>query len=272
GQPAPAAYRGSPGPGMIRRVEVLWLSGLSSGEAVRSADELVRDRSVPDLTCLLIVDDTATLPGHGDALDHLLTSGRGPPFLCVAAGRPEEEGLVRLPGSVSTWKDSAILWVGDPLGVDWEPGASAVELFRPADGPDGLNCLIEILSSAEVYDRVRELAAEIPNALACPGLRLAETDADVGGFLGVLAGASERLARRGGAAVQGADHPFGELRAVRTTAPVITETGELARARRQCATAAEEADRALEEVGHLAGLLGPGRSPAETRERVSDAG
>jgi hypothetical protein len=256
---------------MTRRVVLLKLSGQSPDEAVRSADDLVRDRSVPDLSCLLIVDDAVTLGGHGAALEHLMTSGRVPHFICLATGRPEQPGLVQVPGNVSTWEDSAVLWVGDQLGVDWVPGTSAVALLRPANGSDGLQRLIEILSSVQVYDKVRELAAEVPNGVACPGLRLAESEADVASFPAVLAEAIERLEPRIGAA-QGHEQPFGQLRAARSGGSALSEDGDLARVRQECVTAAEAADRALADLAGPAGLLGLGQSPRDARDGVVVAG
>jgi hypothetical protein len=256
---------------VTRRVSLLRLSGLSSDEAVRAADNLVRDRSVPDLSCLLIVDEARTLPSHGAALENLLTSGRVPHFVCVATGEPAERGLVQLPGSVATWRDSAILWVGDRFGVDWVPGAASVASLRPADGPDGLQRLVEILSSVTVYDRVRELAAEVPNAAACPGLRLAESETDAAAFPAVLAEAIERLEPRRGVA-PGSAQPFTDLRRLHSADPVLRDDGELARVRRQCLNAAEDADRALREAGRLSGLLGSGETPEQAGSLLAGAG
>jgi hypothetical protein len=256
---------------VTRRVARLELSGLTSDAAVQAADELVRDRSVPDLSCLLIVDEAMTLPSHGAALENLLTSGRVPHFVCVATGEPAERGLVQLPGSVATWRDSAILWVGDRFGVDWVPGAAAVTSLRPDDGPDGLQRLLEILSSVTVYDRVRELAAGVPNATACPGLRLAESETDEAAFSAVFAEAVERLEPHRGV-VPGSVQPFADLRRLNSTDPVVREDGELARLRRHCLDATEDAERALRDAGRLSGLMGSGETPEQARSMLAAAG
>ena len=44
------------------------------------------------------------------------------------------------------------------------------------------NCLTETLSSTEVFERVRALGAQVPNAIACPGIRLAESSVDAPDF------------------------------------------------------------------------------------------
>jgi hypothetical protein len=163
------------------------------------------------------------------------------------------------------------LWVGDRFGVDWMPGAAAVESLRSADGPDGLQRLVEILSSVAVYDRVRELAAQVPNGAACPGLHLAESETDVAEFSAVLAEAVDRLEPPRGTA-PGAAQPYTELRRLGAADPVLRDDGELGRLRRECLDAAEDANRALRDAGRLTGLLGSGDTPERTRSLVAAAG
>jgi len=256
---------------MTRQVHEFRLAGLSAADALHEADRLVRDRSVPDLSCLLVLDDAVTLPGHRAAIEHLLASGRVPHFICLATGRPGDDGLLQLVSNVSAWRDSALLWIGDRLGVDWVPGAPAIDLLHPADGPDGLHRLTEILSSVEVYERVREVAAEVPHGVACPGLRLAESAADGVSFAAVLSEAIDRIEPRQGTASP-AGQPFRDLPAGRQASAVLSEHGDLARTVQRCASAADAADRALGEVARLDGLLGPGRSPGDTRDLVTVAG
>lgn len=253
---------------MIPKVELLWLCGMPAAEAVRAADGLVRDRSVPDLSRLLVIDDTAALAAHSSAFDHLLTSGRVPHLVCVAVGPPAQPGLLQVPGNLRAGQESAVLWVADRFGVDWPVGSAGVPLMRADGGPDGVQRLIEVLSSSKVYDRLRELAGQVPNGIACPGLRLAESDADAADFPAALAAAITRLLERPPGEVPGGDDPFTVLVEARPAGEPFREDGELARGRERCRAAAEEAQAFLTDLASVAGLLAPGRPAADVRVRA----
>ena len=123
---------------MICTVVQLRLSGKSPDEAIRAAREVVDDRSVPDLSHLLVVNDTAALWWHAEAFGHLLASGRVPYLVCLAVGPPAQRGRIWIPGNIGPGQGSAILWVGDQSGVEWPVAASAVPQVRPESGPNGV--------------------------------------------------------------------------------------------------------------------------------------
>lgn len=254
---------------MISAVEILRLSGLEGPEAVETASKLLGDRSRSDLSRLLVLDDTAALTDHADAFERLLTSRRLDHLLCLAVGpRSGDTKAFVLPGSISSGRGSAVLWVSDPLGVDWQLAASAIANVRDS-ATNGLNRLVELLSTAEVFDRVCELAVRVPGGIASPGLRLAGTDSEAVTFTAALAVAIGRLTGSRPGGHEGADEPFVILR----NAPAevgLAEGGELGRHRDDVSASVAVAADALAGLASLSGLLG--FSQPQAREQVIAAG
>lgn len=257
---------------MARTVVVLRLSGLTPEAAAQQAQDLVNDRSVPDLSSLLVVDDTLALREHDRAYERLLNSGRVPHLVCLAVGPPGRPGQILVPGNIGAGRGSAVLWASDRLGVDWALGTSTVALVRPEDGPDGVERLIEVLSSVAVYERVRELSAKVPHGIACPGLRLAETGGAAEEFPAALAEAIHALLDP--VPGQPADHgqPYSEILQAAPAGGRLTESGTLAQARNHCVATAEDAVAALNDLARPGGLLIPSRDVRAASERLADAG
>ncbi len=258
---------------MTRKVETLRLSGLRDAEAVQAVSGLLGDRSVADLSRLMVLDDTAALPGHAAAFEHLLTSRRLNRLLCVAIGPPAGGSRVlRVPGNISAGQGSAVIWVSDPLGVDWQLAASAVALVRADGAQSGLHHLVQVLSAAEVFDRVCEIAALVPGGVASPGLRLAGADAEGGSFTAALASAIRQLTGSQPGAPAGHEDPFTALRGDHPRAASLAGDGELSRSRDRVTATATDAADALDELTGIGGLLGADRPAAQARAKVMAAG
>ncbi len=257
---------------MTRAVPVVQLSGTSPDEALGVVHALLGNRLVADLSDLLVLDDTAALPDHGMAFEHLLTSGRVNHLICLAIGPPAQRGRMLLPGNIGAGHGSAILWVGDQIGVEWPVAGSAVAVVRPDGAPSGLQHLTEVLSSVEMFDRVRTLAADVPNGVACPGLRLAESDAEATPFPAALAGAIDRLLQPHVHIESGHEEAFAELAEIRPGGVLVSQDGALSRARKRCVASADEAGAALDDLVRVVGPLSPGQHAREARELVVAAG
>jgi hypothetical protein len=253
-------------------VVVLDLCGMTADEAVRSAGALLADRSVPDLGHLLVLADTALLITYAAAFEQLLTSGRLHQLICVAAGPPATRGQILVPGSISSGRGSAVLWAGDKFGIDWPVSAVADPLIHADNAPDGLQVLTEVLSDDAVYERVRQLADRIPNGVACPGLRLAEPQADGEVFAEALGDAIDRMLSP--PAADGADsaEPFAGLDEDSSAVQRIREDGDLARAQQRCLFAVGQAAAAADAVQSVAFVVGSGRPVQAARERVVAVG
>jgi hypothetical protein len=234
---------------MTRAVAVLSLSGLSLPEAEQAAADLLGDGSGADLSSLLVLDDTAALPGHGDIFGRLLTSGQVAALVCICVGPPAEPGRLPIPGSISAGLDSAVLWVGDRHGVDCRLSGSIVGRARPADGPDGAKQLAELLSSVEVFDRVRELYKHVPHGVASPGLRLAEAQSGAATFAAALTTAIGRLTAAQPDLVDA--EPFADLLETRNSGQWLADDGELKIAENRVRQAARDAEDALAAVAGL---------------------
>jgi hypothetical protein len=254
------------------KVVVLDLCGMTPDEAIQSAGALLADRSVPDLSRLLVTADTALLPAHGAAFEQLLTSGRLHQLVCVAVGPPAIKGRILIPGSISAGRGSAVLWVGDRLGIDWPMSVAADPLMRPDSVPNGLQLLTEVLSADEVYERVQQLADQIPNGVACPGLRLAEPEVDEESFAEAIAEAIGRLLEPRGSGGPDSSEPFAKLHEDSSAHQRLTEDGELARARQRCVFAVGQAAAAGDAVHSVAFVVGSGRPVQAARERVVAVG
>ena len=254
---------------MTGQVQRLTLSGLDAPDAVASAAVLLGDRSVRDLTRLLVIDDTDMLTGHEAAYRLLLTSGRLTRLLCVAVGMLGGRSEIELPGNISSGQGSTVLWVGDPLGIDLELTADAVAMARPVGVRTGLLDLLEILNSHEVYDRVRDLVSQMPGGVVNPGLRLADAGERDIAFPAALAWAIRQLTRDD---QSGEAEPIVQLRDLYSSPPRLLDKSELFQAGEDCAAHARQAAGALAAQGPLSRLLGVGQPSREVLADVKAAG
>jgi hypothetical protein len=259
-----------------RKVHALRLSGLDGCEAVQAVRSLLSDRSKADLSSLIVLDDTATLLDHTTAFEHLLTSGRLNHLLCVAIGPPaRNDRTVTLPGSISSGQGSVVLWVSDPIGVDWRLEASAPATARPDAKLSGLHHLVEVLSAAEIFDEVRDLVLALPGGVASPGLRLDEASDMVSGFPFALAAAIGRLTESQATTASRVDQVevlISRLADQLAGTAELDQNGQLAQARARCEAEAETAVTALDELAGLGGLFGAGQPGVRAREQVVATG
>jgi hypothetical protein len=222
------------------------LRGRDAGNALTQAYAMLADPAYPDLTRLVVLDGAGYLARHSRAFEVLLTSRRLDQVLCIIVGRPNGpfDGL-ELPGSVGAAQGAGVLWIPDTTGVDWRVAASAAatrrEETRRADL--GLRRLMDVLGYPEVFDRVRELAAQVPGGVSNPGMWLAGVGGSQSEFLVALAGAIDRILELSPSSLPAAE----TLSALRDTAVVgpaaIVQGSPLAQVRdrlRQDVTAARE--------------------------------
>lgn len=255
---------------MIRTVQTLRLSGLDAGEALQSVAQLLADRAVLDLTSLLVLDDTATLLEHAGAFESLLTSGRLHYVLCVAIGPPADDHRpIAVPGSIGSGQGSALLWVSDPLGVDWELSASAAAIIHPLGPKSGLDRLVEVLSAIEVFDRARELVVNMPEGIASPGLRIAGENEDMASFPVALAATIQRIIRP--LTGSGQPEPLIPVSGRDAGGARVAEDGQVRLDRDRCTAAADELSQALDELATSGGLRA-GPATAAVRDRAISTG
>jgi hypothetical protein len=216
--------------------EVLQLSGLDAEEAMEAANELLSDREKhPFLSRMLVVDDTAALVDHAWVYQRLLTARRLKSLLCVALGPPGPQGpeglspQIRIPANISSSLGSAVLWVSDPRGVDWQLSAAAIANGHAGGQVSGLDYLLGVLSVDEVFDKVlATMVSDVRNGVASPGLRLAGADDEAASFAAALALAIERLTGPGSGLATGTEEPFISLIPGSFGMIGLTEGGELA--------------------------------------------
>lgn len=183
-------------------VEILRLSGLDDAAAMTAAERLLDAREKhPDLSRTLVVDDTAALAGHEPVYDRLLTSRRLERLLCVAVGPRDCGQRIVIPPNIRNSRGSAVIWVGDPRGVDWRLSTAAFADGHTGSTGTGLDHLLEVLSADKVYDRVRATTVgKVRGGVANPGLRLAGTIDEAASFPVAFALAVARLTGIGAAA------------------------------------------------------------------------
>ena len=239
-------------------VEILRLSGLRGAEAEQAASTLLADfRSHPDLSRLLVIDDTAALIGHSVVYERLLTSHRLDHLLCVAVGpRGGDSRELRFPGNIGGGQGSPVLWVSDPHGIDWRLAASAIAVGHSGNSASGLHHLIELLSVDDVFDRVCENVRYVPGGVASPGLRLAGADDEAASFAAALVMAIGRLTGPGSGLAPVDNEPFTALQGARPGIANLAEDGEIPRYRDHVIASAASASDALTQLAGIAGLLG----------------
>lgn len=125
---------------------------------------------------VLVIDDVATLTDHESMFDKLESSELVHGIVCVAAGAPAGRGAATVLRSSAVLDSDrvATLWVGDPEGVGWELGRTGVLPPQTVPAPVGpaFRTLLDVLRIPEVFDRVVQLAADLPGHAASPGLLL----------------------------------------------------------------------------------------------------
>ncbi len=240
-------------------VEILRLSGADDGDAVGA---LLDDyRAHPDLSRLLVIDDTAALFDHLAVYERLLTSRRLDHLLCVAVGpRPADSGEFRFPANISGAQGSAVIWVGDRDGIDSRLAASAVAVGHTGNSESGLHHLVGLLSVDEVFDRVCEIARNVPGGVMSPGLRLTGTEDEGARFAAALVLAIQRLTAADPVSAARADEPFTVLLAAPAGPVGLAEHGELSRYRQHVIDSAALASDALPRYAGIDGLLSRDRS------------
>ena len=132
--------------------------------------------------------------------------------------------------------------------------------------------LVELLSADDIFDRVHELAGQVPGGVASPGLGLAGQYDDDASFATALAGAIRRLTGLPGYAGprSGGDNPVAALvRAPPPTATLATD-GELALRQQAVMDEEGEVGRAIADLAGGRGLLGLAQSAAVAQ--VTSAG
>jgi hypothetical protein len=242
---------------MTPTVETLKLSGLREAQALHAANSLLSDRSRRDLSRLLILDDTSALNSHADAFERLLTARRVQRLLCVAVGPRAGDGdQISLPGSISSGRGSLVLWVSDPLGVDWRMSVEAVAVIRGDGVKTGLHHLIDVLTVPEVFDRICEIADTVSHGVASPGLRLAGVDTEAASFPAALAAAIRIVTEPGSGSPAAGEDPWPELTEPPSGSASLTGEGELAAGQEAVSVAVASAGHALDDLAGISGLLG----------------
>lgn len=235
-------------------VEILRLTGLASADAPDAAHALLADfHDHPDLSRLLVLDDTAMLVQHTPVYERLVTAKRVENLLCVALGPRAGGGrALQLPGNLGGTQGSGVLWVSDPLGIDWRVATSAIAIGHTAGPVNGLDHLVELLSVDEVFDRVHAiLTTNVPGKIASPGLRLAGADDEPATFAGALAVAICRLTEPG----PGLDGPLPALLPSATVGASLADRGELSRCRADVVDSVNAAAAALAKLASIGGVF-----------------
>ncbi len=253
-------------------VEILHLSGLRGGDADQAVGALLADsRTHPDLSRLLVIDDTTALIGHSAVYERLLTSRRLDHLLCVAVGpRAGNSREFRFPGNIGGGQGSAVLWVSDPHGIDWRLAASAIAVGHSGTSAGGLEHLIQLLSVDEVFDRVCEIARHVPGGVASPGIRLAGADDEAASFAAALVLAIRRITARDAGLAVGADEPFKAMLGIAAGTTKLTEHGELSRCHENVVASVAAASEALSRMTGIGGMARAGQPGI--REYVIEVG
>ena len=220
-------------------VVILTLSGLDAAAGLDAVERVLAARDTyPHLDKTLIIDDTGALTSHTGVFEHLLRSRRLDHVLCVAVG-PGRRGHagaddtadgrpIRIPSNISSSQGSALLWVGDPDGIDCPLLAGAIADGHTGSSSDGLQYLIEVLSVDEVFEKVLELVRGMPDGVASPGLRLADADDEAAAFTAALALAIQRITGPGSGPAAATDTRFTALLPGTTGVASLVPGGELA--------------------------------------------
>jgi hypothetical protein len=240
-------------------VVALRLSGLDAGAAMSAVDRVLTQRETyPVLDRTLVVDDTSALISHAGAFERLLRSRRLDHLLCVAVGRsdphqPQHQPpgatarslRLRIPPNLGSGRGSAVIWIGDPRGIDCRLSASARADGHTGTTADGLEYLVEVLAVDDVFDKVRDLVCDMPGGAASPGLRLADADDEGAAFTAALGLAIGRLTGPGSGPAAAGQTPFAALLPGAAGMAGLVPGGDLASYRDRIASAVGAVSAAL---------------------------
>ena len=137
---------------------------------------------------LLVVVSVADVVRLEDELHVLASDAMVQKILLLLVGPSPGAGMsgVPLPRMLSERRVQC-LWAGHERGVLWSMGGPKVDGIPGRDSPD-LMTLVEVLSAAEIFDRVTEVLMDEGWPVASPGLHavrssLADHDHALGGLL-----------------------------------------------------------------------------------------
>ena len=179
-------------------VEVLWLRDRHGAEAADEAEGMIDTRTgPPDLSRLLVIDDTSLLADHADVFLRIGSARRVDRLLCIAAGPRPEGSTPRpplLPASLTGTHGPGVLWVGDPDGIDWGDAPGTRIKGRRRGHANGLERLVELLHVEAVFDEIWDaFEHRVRYRVASPGLRLVGADDEAAVFKAALALAIEGM-------------------------------------------------------------------------------
>jgi hypothetical protein len=242
--------------------------------ALKEVTRLLTDPSKPDLTMLLVLDTPQNLTKHAVAYEELWRSRRVERLLGIAVGSFSLPDGLQLPWSMGSDRDSGVIWVGDVDGVDWRLTASAIANAHPSNQSEtGLDRLVNILSTPQVFTKTLDLLADIPERVASPGLNIFEVTASQTMFLASLNRAIKKILhpdvaaqRTKRAAVEGLDWTVDQVHST------VLPSGRLATARDRCLAEAEALTETADALGTPSALYGAGRLGARARDLAIRAG
>ncbi|MET9225520.1 hypothetical protein [Lentzea sp. NPDC003310] len=198
---------------------------------------------------VLVLDNARSLVEHADVYLSLVGENMVTAVVCIAIGEAGTDNA--LDGVVLTvppaLQHAAVLWVGDPEGVDWAPENAPP---RPVDQPGmGLVHLVAALQMPALFDRVVAAAEDAPAVAVNPGLRIVSSAADAVELAEARAAAVRSLCTM--------EHlPPHDLGAsIRQTGPLAGEGAVVAGPVQAAKT------EALRRLGHVAGLARVLRTP-----------
>jgi hypothetical protein len=222
--------------------------------ALREVGARLADQSQSDIGLLLVLDTPESLTEHALAYEELWRSRRVSKLLTVLDGPLVLSGTIEVPGSIGSDRDSGVIWVGDPAGVDWALSAATVAGTRQGRQDDtGLDALLDLLAIPAVFARVVALVAAVPDRVVSPGLHVFETVADQVMFLDALSRGIGRLLDVGVGPPATAGEAAQWPSAVRA---VIVPGGRLASIRDNCTAEAAELAETAEALGSATALFG----------------
>jgi hypothetical protein len=256
---------------MSSSVVILDLRDHGPDGALNEVRGRLADQQVSDLTRLVVLDDAWTLADNRRAYEALLSSGRMNRLLCVAVGRlRQDREVLQVPGSIAGGEGgSSVLWVIDSSGVDWKLASSSPAMTRDPGAGSGLRQLTDVLATPDVYDRVCDLAAEIPDAVANPGLYLAGLAGGQPEFLTALSGVTSRIVDGHVARAAPSADVFKDLVADLDGKVSIRPDGRVGMLRDGCERAIGWAAELSERLPEISTLFG---ARVEMRAAVADAG
>ena len=255
------------------KVHLLRLAGRSAVEAVSEADALIDNRAAADIGRLLVTDRAADLADHTEAFAHLLASPRVRYITCLAVGEPVLRGRIVLPACLASDRDSVVLWVADPLGVDWPLSTAVAPRLRPEGGQDGTDLLIALAAvGGAIRPRPRHRRHDAQRHRD-PGVRLVE-QSDVGAhdFPFALGEAIRRLVAPPVGGNHGRGDPYTEIAPERIAVKTLRDEGTVPTQRRRCADAIALSNRSMTALEGFSNLTGPRRAIGGARTKVAEVG